>query len=93
MNCSKRIGSIHCIGPHHPIDMSSPPAIGDLVDLTKLDYEFHVEIADIAGDSFTGFVCLVGQSLTIEDVCIKRGDTVSFKEINIKALHRQGSNA
>ncbi len=90
MNWDERIGSIHYIGPQHPIDMDSPPAVGDLVDLTMLHHEFRVEITGVEGDSFTGVVCHIGREPAIEAAGVKRGNTVTFKKSSIKALHRQG---
>lgn len=90
MTWDERVGSIHYIGPHHPIDMTSRPAIGDLVDLTKLGHEFHVEITAFAHISFTGIARLIGRDPAVEAAGVKRGETIMFNESNILALHRLG---
>ena len=90
MSWDKRIGSIHYFGPM-PIDIDSPPAVGDHAGLTKLGHKFHVEITKISGDSFTGIVRrIIGQAPALEAAGVHRGDTVTFSEGNIQELHRQG---
>lgn len=88
MTWDKRTGSIHYI---NTTDISSPPTINDLVDLTKLGFEFRVEITKIENGSFEGVVRTIGPTPAIEaikDTGVRREGCVSFSENNIFALHR-----
>lgn len=73
--------------------MDSPPVIGDLADLTTLGHEFRVEITAAAGGVFTGIVRLIGPAPAVEAAGVRRDDTVTFSESNIKALRRRGGGA
>lgn len=87
MTWDKHEGSKHYVGKV-PLDMNSPPAVGETARLTKEGYEFDVEIKGVSGPSLSGVVTRIGPEPAIEAAGIKRGDAVSFQAIHIHTLYR-----
>lgn len=77
---------MHFIG-NLPIDMNSPPVIGEIARLTKKGYEFDIEIQDTSREALSGVVTRIGPQPAIEAAGIKRGDVVSFYTGHIHALY------
>lgn len=73
-----------------PIDMDSPPAVGDIaLLLTKDGYEFNVEIKSVAETGLlSGVVTSIGPVPAIEASGINRCDNVEFHETDIHRLAR-----
>ena len=73
-----------------PIDMDSPPAVGDIaLLLTKDGYEFNVEIKSVAETGLlSGVVSSIGIVPEIEASGTNRYDTVEFHETDIHRLER-----
>lgn len=87
MTWDKHEGTKHFCG-NAPVDMNSPPAIGETARLTKDGYEFDVEIKEISGSELSGVVTRIGPQPAIEAVGIKRGDAVNFQAVHIHTLYR-----
>ena len=87
MTWDRHEGSKHFVA-NVPVDMNSPPAVGDTARLSKDDYEFDVEITAISGAELSGTVTRIGPQPAIEAAGIKRGDTVSFNSVHIHTLYR-----
>lgn len=71
-----------------PIDMNSPPFIGDEVRLQYKGYEFDVTIEEEGDGEFSGAVIRIGPVPSIEAEGISRGDYVSFCEDHVLQLAR-----
>lgn len=87
MTWDKHEGSKNFVG-NVPVDMNSPPAVGETARLTKDGYEFDVEIEGTTGAELSGVVTRIGPQPAVEAAGIKRGDTVSFHAVHVHTLYR-----
>lgn len=71
-----------------PVDMNSPPAIGESAKITKDGYEFEVRITGISGVNLSGVVERIGPQPTIQAADIARGEVVTFQAVHIHTLYR-----
>ncbi len=71
-----------------PVDMNSPPRVGEKVRLTSDGFEFEVEITHVTAPELRGIVRRIGPQPLLEAIGIKRGESVSFQPIHIETLYR-----
>lgn len=79
-------GPAHFVG-ELPIDMNSPPMIGEVARLTDRGFEFDVEITSVEGENLSGRVIRIGPDPAIEVLGVKLGDVVRFRPSQVQILY------
>lgn len=72
-----------------PLDTATPPAVHNIVSISKSDYDFEVKITSINGSKYTGVVLAIEPIVEQHALGIEAGQEVEFSYENIKSLHRK----
>lgn len=87
MNWDTHEGVKHFFGSS-PVDMDSPPSVGETASLTKNGCAFDVMIDVVSDGDLFGVVQRISRGTVQETYGIKLGDHVHFQIAHIHTLHR-----